>query len=156
MRLLHYSREPLITVRSVDQTGKGAGVYKPRGLWVSVEGDDDWPTWCQAEDFGLDRMAWVTEIDVDLSRVLVLDTERAVRDFADAYGSFNRYSIRVIDWSSVASACGGLVIAPYQWGLRLAEDFDWYYGWDCASGCIWDASAVRGLAPASAPEVSMA
>lgn len=35
--------------------------------------------------------------------------------------------------------------APYQWRRRNERGFSWYYGWDCASGCIWRASAIREI-----------
>ena len=30
---------------------------------------------------------------------------------------------------------------------RLDMETRWYYGWDCASGCVWDASAVQSVEP---------
>jgi hypothetical protein len=50
-----------------------------------------------------------------------------------------------IDWGRVAEQYHGIVIAPYQWSLRL--DLMWYYGWDCASGCIWDTWIVERVEP---------
>lgn len=41
----------------------------------------------------------------------------------------------------------GIVITPYVWSMRLDRSAFWYYGWDCASGCIWNASAVAELVP---------
>jgi hypothetical protein len=26
------------------------------------------------------------------------------------------------------------------------DNCGWYYGWDCASGCIWDSAAVERVA----------
>jgi hypothetical protein len=46
-RLLHYSRLPIEAVVSKEQTDH----FKPVGLWVSVEGPDDWKEWTAAEDF---------------------------------------------------------------------------------------------------------
>lgn len=34
-------------------------------------------------------------------------------------------------------------ITPYCWPARMDPDLIWYYGWDCASGCIWDASTIH-------------
>ncbi len=50
-----------------------------------------------------------------------------------------------IDWIKVAKQYAGLIIAPYQWGYRLEPGTHWYYGWDCASGCIWDASVIERI-----------
>lgn len=27
--------------------------------------------------------------------------------------------------------------------MRLDNRCTWYYGWDCASGCIWDKDAIE-------------
>jgi hypothetical protein len=40
-----------------------------------------------------------------------------------------------------AEGWDGLEIAPYLHRMRLSS-FSWYYTWDCASGCIWNASRV--------------
>jgi hypothetical protein len=48
----------------------------------------------------------------------------------------------MIDWRRVASVYDGIIIAPYQWSRRLDGGARWYYGWDCASGCIWNATAI--------------
>ena len=55
---------------------------------------------------------------------------------------FGKLAIR---WQDVALDYQGILIAPYQWSLRLDKDFRWYYMWDCASGCIWDLSAIASL-----------
>ena len=53
-----------------------------------------------------------------------------------------RFRDRYIDWPAVATDYPGLIIAPYQWSCRMSEFTRWYYGWDCASGCIWNADAI--------------
>ena len=37
----------------------------------------------------------------------------------------------------------GIIIAPYQWYCRMTVD--WYYTWDCASGCIWNLDAIESV-----------
>lgn len=118
---------------------------KPDGLWVSVDGDDDWPQWCQANDYdGCGPYHYRVRLNLD--RVLVLDTLQAVQDFShkgsQRSGMHSRY-LASIDWRPVADEYAGIIIAPYQWDARL--DLIWYYGWDCASGCIWDPAAVIDL-----------
>ena len=49
-----------------------------------------------------------------------------------------------MDWGYLATQYQGLIIAPYLWDLRLFGPA-WYYGWDCASGCIWDLTAVESF-----------
>jgi len=45
MRLLHYSKKPITELRSVSQDDQSQRGFKPRGLWVSVEGKHDWREW---------------------------------------------------------------------------------------------------------------
>ena len=58
--------------------------------------------------------------------------------------SGNKWRDRCINWRAVAGDYAGLIITPYQWSRRL-EPYSWYYGWDCASGCIWDPSAITDI-----------
>lgn len=52
-----------------------------------------------------------------------------------------------IAWTAVADRWDGIIIAPYQWTRRY--DLAWYYGWDCASGCIWNLDAIDEFTPFS-------
>lgn len=47
-----------------------------------------------------------------------------------------------LDWLKVKQKYQGIIIAPYQWKCRMAQETKWYYGWDCASGCIWDLDCI--------------
>ena len=46
-----------------------------------------------------------------------------------------------IDWKKVASKYDGIEINPYQFEARY--QYLWYYGWDVASGCIWNLKSVK-------------
>lgn len=148
MQLMHYSDKQLGTIKSVTQQGI---CYKPDGLWVSVKGDEDWLSWCESQGFRLSSLVVSHEIVVTKqNRILHLDSPEDLHDFLSTYGASYFGSSKAIDWSRVANHYQGIIIAPYQWECRLHRDHMWYYGWDCASGCIWDASAielVRVLAP---------
>ena len=138
MRLIHYSRTPfnLSTRRKYTQD---PGCFKPVGLWVSVEGDMDWPTWCRAEGFYPERLAYASEIVVSHSSILHIDTLSALDGFTRVFGVGGQSD--KIDWPAVCRLWGGIVIAPYQWCRRM--EYLWYYSWDCASGCIWDRSIIK-------------
>lgn len=121
--------------------------FKPRGIWYDLNGE--WLDWCSTEmphyikknDF---------ELKLDFKKMLLLRTEDAVRDFAACYQvqlNPDFSSLRNIDWPRVAQEYAGIEIAPYQYSLRFARDFLWYYGWDCASGCVWSADAIREIVP---------
>jgi hypothetical protein len=60
------------------------------------------------------------------------------------------YTRHTIDWKRLAADFDGIIIAPYIWSCRLPMDrtgprhkvSNWYYPWDCASGCIWNGTAA--------------
>ena len=158
--LYHFSDEPLTAVRSLPQNC--APEMKPMGLWLSAEtGDPDdisWNAWCELEGFNLDRLACCTPVRIAPdARVLHLRTEEEVRSFDAEYASSiiegsdellgAKLSSRWVHWARVADKYQGIVIAPYQHRLRMELGFLWYYGWDCASGCVWDADAIESVGP---------
>ncbi len=153
MRLIHYSQEPLTKVYSREHSSNGAGCYKTQGLWVSVEGADDWVEWCRSESWGIERLKHATEIVLaPTANVLHLADESAIDDFTDEFLCAGApIWHRTIDWPSVRARWQGLIIAPYCWSRRMADHTGWYYGWDCASGVIWDSAAVGALRPAEVP-----
>jgi hypothetical protein len=118
---------------------------KPNGLWLSVDGD--WQRWLEDEGYTEDP-AWgldSVEVHLDAERCLWLSTVAELDDFHDHYARpFGHYdSIYHVEWPVVAQGYAGIIIAPYLWGRRLeGAASSWYYGWDCASACVWDLSAV--------------
>jgi hypothetical protein len=154
--LLHFSAKPLGRIRSASQYPFPD--RKPKGLWVSV--GEAWPEWCVAESFGVSRLAHVTRIELaSAATILRLTDASDLIAFTDQYGELPEY-LRAgttlapdysIAWRKVAADFDGIVIAPYVWSQRHA--LHWYYGWDVASGCIWNAKAIArkqsiALAPA--------
>ena len=120
---------------------------------MSTEGEDGWAAWCRAEDFGLDRLGHVHDVTLaQPDRLLWLEDAAGIDRFTAEYGvpwgpSFLGLDQVWIDWTAVARDFDGLVIAPYVWSRRLHPASHWYYGWDCASGCIWDAEVVGSVSP---------
>lgn len=138
VELRHYAGKPfnLDRSRSVAQLRD----MKPRGFWVTVPGEDDWPTWCRGQEWGLERL--VVEYCVELgteANILTLSTSQAILGFHAAY-SRSRWEI---SWAEVAEAYDGILISPHDYSLRW--DLSWYSGWDCASGCIWNLAAIESL-----------
>lgn len=156
MRLIHYSPKPLPSVRSRKHSTDGAGAYKTPGLWVSVEGEYDWVWWCKAESFGLDGFKHATEVVLTAdANVHHLKTPGDIERFTVEFTPKDRPSWdNSIDWPAVRAKWRGLIIAPYCWPLRMARHTSWYYGWDCASGVIWDAAAVAELRPIDPPDMT--
>lgn len=143
----HYSREPLLSVQSKSQIDEPD--RKPRGLWISVPGNDDWPSWCRDEGFRLGALSNCATITLhECAKVLHIRSARELDDFHEAYSVWAReaWKCDLISWAGVAQDYQGVVIAPYQWSHRLYGPVSrWYYGWDCASGCIWDADAIASI-----------
>ena len=149
-QLLHYSTKLLESVHSCEQNGRLASYVKPVGLWVSVTGEDDWPTWCFDNDCFLERLAFAHEIILSPdARVLRLAGIAEIDAFAERFGTCTDTTYPLvsfaINWTRVAEEYQGIIIAPYCYHRRL--EAMWYYGWDCASGCIWDAAAVESIVP---------
>lgn len=160
MRLIHYSETPLTKVVSKPHRESGAGLYKTPGLWVSVEGEDDWLSWCRAEQWRLTSFKYATLVLLaNDAKILRLKSSREIDRFTKEYVTFSsgphRYT-RDVDWPRIRSLYQGLIIAPYCWDRRLAEHTSWYYGWDCASGVIWDAKAVASLVAIDPPQIEEA
>lgn len=146
--LLHFSRLPVAAINDAGQSTEPT--YKPDGFWVSV--GTSWLEWCHAESFGLERAAVVTRVVLAPdANVLRLDGARALDEFTKQFGMRPTWQTSAplglrdhcIDWSAVAAAYDGIVIAPYCYQRRF--DLMWYYGWDCASGVIWNLSAIAGV-----------
>ncbi|MCJ2067819.1 hypothetical protein MKK75_03180 [Methylobacterium sp. J-030] len=147
--LTHYSAGTVDPVYSVAQSPEPH--FKPYGLWVSVDdGSISWPDYIDAEarDHGY-RLRVVHDVQLATdARILLIPTVEDFDAFASQYGRTERFVPSdyhmYIDWRAVAEAYQGIVIAPYRYDRRLDGGL-WYYGWDCASGCIWDADAIAAI-----------
>lgn len=154
--LIHYSNEQLTDIRNGSQRPSfGAAVWhkfdKPVGLWVSVLGRQDWASWCRGEGFRATRRQAASRIQLRAdAKVLRLSGAADLDEFTKRYGrdvvwGSRPWVDRAIPWDRVACDWQGIIIAPYVWERRLHDGTEWYYGWDCASGCIWDAAAVQSV-----------
>lgn len=148
--LRHYAAAPVSVVTSRQQIDRPN--MKPRGFWLSVDScEQNWPHWCEGERFGLDRLAVAHDVSLrPTARVLTLRSDVDLwcftRDYRkEAYPNLRDYF--GIQWDKVAERWQGIIITPYLWSMRLDQRTSWYYGWDCASGCIWDADAIESIAP---------
>lgn len=48
-----------------------------------------------------------------------------------------------INYGKVALSYGAMEVTPYLHKRRLSSM--WYYGWDCASGCVWEKKAIKKI-----------
>lgn len=140
MNLVHYAPCPVnLGQRTYDQDK----TTKPNGLWMSV--GTEWLDWCRGEQFRseIDWHEHVVSLS-DAANLLRLEADTDLDAFTHTYGTklYPRLDSWYIDWREVASVYDGIIISPYQWSRRLTPHTRWYYGWDCASGCIWNISVV--------------
>jgi len=159
MKLVHYSSAPVTELRAGDIDHPRVQ-FKPNGLWVS---DDDtewgWRAWCISERFGLDRLTHVHDVALAPGgNVLVISDSGALVAFHNEFRLRDEPDYKVLcDWPAVMRRYDGVIITPYIWQRRLDLDMVWYYGWDCASGCIWQPRAIasvvlREIVPVPEPE----
>lgn len=129
--------------------------HKPNGFWVSVAGPHDWPAYLvglRGTRGAVPAYRHRIELAPD-ARILTLDSAEAILAFSRDHGLASIHGTPVppgdaIDWDLVEREWQGIIIAPYQPTLRRDPRTRWYYGWDCASGCIWDPAAILDISPA--------
>jgi hypothetical protein len=168
---VHYSGTPdQIVMYDTDYSDcKGKmGRFKPIGLWITPYGqEDNWFEWATGEDFRVEELNFTHDVELAvganilrISSVEGLDAfsqEYAIDAFADNPSRYHdgtpMESWMYCDWARLAQKYDGIIISPYQWERRLARydavnnktRTDWYYSWDCASGCIWNAKAIESI-----------
>jgi hypothetical protein len=156
MRLIHFSDAPVKLGDLVARGQDEEGGMKPKELWLSDEAAEcSWSWWCRSENFRLQMLTHVHRVTLsNCANVLILETPGLVRDFGREFaiqhgpfagGSMLGHHIMMLDWVRVIQRWHGLIITPYQWDCRLESDTFWYYGWDCASGVIWEPTAIGSV-----------
>jgi hypothetical protein len=145
-----------------------SGHPKPNGLWFDV--NEDWKRWCEATDFRLEDLGYRHTVTLlDPSRILFLRNAKDIdaftrkykrsyfgsiqllqssqqnEDFArqygrDLFGEIQAQFSNTIEWDQIAEIYSGIIVSPYSRSRR--DTYLWYYGWHCASGCIWDTSVL--------------
>jgi hypothetical protein len=159
MKLVHYNKSP-VTVSRLQSANQGGLMpwphSKPAGFWVSVEGEDGWLEWCLSNEFNLDGLSHVHDVELAATaNVLHLsgvdDIDAFTEKFGEIFGLGERddYGLAGILWEKVAAEHQGIIIAPYiherRLSMGMSQFFSWYYAWDCACGCIWDVSAIASV-----------
>lgn len=152
MRLVHFSRKPLNLLAKGVEYGvhRDRPYFKPHGLWVSDEDEHGWKSWCQSEQWGEETLTHACDVSLkDDANILYIRTASELNEFTEQYKRVDsldaELDITRIDWPRVMPEYDGIIITPYQWSMRL--DLMWYYGWDCASGCIWNIGAIDKVTP---------
>jgi hypothetical protein len=138
--LHHYSDNEIKEIFSKEQSTEQKHYTRPRGLWVSVVGDRDWPS-LKPGDLRSQHQYEITLADD--AKILWVDGREQLSAFTKEYGlkpSGERR--RAIDWVRVGTEHQGLIIAPYIAEHTKYPTLFWYGAWGCASGCIWNKDAI--------------
>jgi hypothetical protein len=153
MNLVHFSARPITKpLRSKRQSPAATMFDKPRGFWVSDEDDYGWKRGCLDNDFGLNRLRYAHGVTlIDGASILYLRSAAELDAFTVNYRTavnvasigFLHATYYGISWQKVSKEYQGIIITPYIWRMSLRAD--WYYGWDCASDCIWDVKAIKSV-----------
>ena len=144
IELYHFCKE--LMVYDPKMMYKQENRHKPKGLWVSDESDYGWKEWCNENEFGEARLKTCYKVDIIVnSNLLVISNVQELKDFTSEYAIKLYEFLFAINWEQVAKDYGGVIITPHQGTLGLGINYTWYYGWDCASGCIWDLNLIGGI-----------
>lgn len=156
MKLTHWSHKIVTEVKGTHQNEKMRGIGKPHGFWLSDEsrGAYGWRSWCKAEGFRPYGFRYEHRVTLaPNAKILYLRSHEEIEVFSQEYKAdtnLNRQmskfgdSVYDIDWKRVAKKYHGIIITPYIWSQRLSNN-NWYYAWDCASGCIWNKRAIQSI-----------
>jgi len=166
MNYHHWASEPVILVEKKYVQSLHP---KPNGLWFDV--NEEWKQWCEAVEFRLEDLRYRHELTIlDTSRILLLESDSDIDEFthkyarnlfgsiqllqttedvdefsreygSDLFGDIKKQFSNFVAWSEVAEDYSGIIVAPYS--RERSESYLWYYGWHCASGCIWDIDIIR-------------
>jgi hypothetical protein len=114
---------------------------KPRGLWYGVGfGWLDFTISDFTSFYDKNKNVSVFEFDVSGVNLLHITNFDELIAFDKEYcDSTERF--RNPDWVRLAKEYDGIEIAPYIYKGRF--EILWYYGWDVASGCIWDPKGLK-------------
>jgi hypothetical protein len=144
----HHSGRPFELDLQRDYTEHGQEP-KPRGFWISDDEDLGWARWATENDWGINSLRWKYSFRFrPEARVLLLQSFREIVNFGEKYRgeplspSLSRTNYR-LDWSRVKKRYDAIVITPYDWTARNHDRTFWYYGWDCASGCVWNLEVIE-------------
>jgi len=125
-------------------------LFKPNGLWYAM--GDEWQAWCDENEELINilsaewqpRYQYSHELDVEMSKMCVLDEVKAVMNFHWKYGYNVEGGFKAIDWKKVMAVYSGIEVRNYD-ALKEACAFlavIWLRNWGVSGGCIWDLSAV--------------
>lgn len=146
MKLAHYTKHIKLNVVSRDQTVQPH--MKPYGLWVSDDNAElSWPKLQVYKNYQSKQPIYKHMLRLDPQHnVRIIRSIEELDAFSVAFDAglpWNRTSTFGIRWRLVAERYQGIIITPYLHERRYSPLTNWYWSWDCASGCIWDINAIE-------------
>ena len=117
---------------------------KPVGLWYSF--GDEWKKWCESNMPHWIKPVWLRVI-LNEANVLRIATESEFLAFSKEYkkpmpGMESLVIMRGIDWPRVAAEYDRIEFPVYFYKFRHSFESFWYYGFDVASGCVWNLEKI--------------
>ncbi len=144
--LIHYSSSSLL-LSKIYSTLQICPGDKPYGLWVSDDNAvQDWLSWVKGENFNVNKYIVKNKITINKqAKILLLSDFDDLVHFTANFKFENPNSWTGIKWQKVEKIYDGILITPYIWKGRFNNKTPWYYGWDCASRCIWNHKAIKDV-----------
>jgi len=125
--------------------------FKPLGMWYGF--GDSWLRFLEEEAeyyawalHRIDRARFIYRLRLDTRKILRLDGKRDFNSFTYKYGmalpSRGPKHNLLIDWEQVSKVYSGIEIRGCE---SWMNEYLWYDGWSCASGCLWSGNGLRGI-----------
>lgn len=151
---VHLSKIPIenieIRIKNKDIHGKPGGLWYGFGSnWINFQKHG--VSWDAGGDLSLKNVmnsdVYIYKLYLDMSNVLILNTEDLYIDFTREYSTNTNYPNN-IDWDLVSKKYKGIEFPNYEeLGVRNlhieSKKYEWIYTIDVNSGCIWDGSVVK-------------
>lgn len=149
MHRLHVSSNLLSLDDFVDHPQKVDS--KPMGLWYAH--NDSWFDWCKSE-MPHWLQPYIYEIVLHTDTIYQISNVNQLKKFEKDYDGTEIFNQQLgidskllmrhwIDYVKLAENYGGIEIIPYLYSHRFQSM--WYYGWDCASGCVFKKSSIKEI-----------
>jgi hypothetical protein len=132
------SKEPYTDFRNVRQVRPRTPHQKPAGLWYGC--GDSWIEWLRSDmPEWLEESTYLYEIKLG-SDVLQISNDEEFQKLEDDFQVFAPYGQKAMGWELIQNnGYSGIEICPYN---HAGRGSNWYYGWDVASGCIWNSRGI--------------
>jgi tRNA nucleotidyltransferase/poly(A) polymerase len=134
------TQSPLDLERSYAPSTK----IKPTGIWYGC--GVGWLKFVEENDWESTAGSQIWSLKINMGKIKSLVDAKEIDRFSWKFRNMESYIEnhldKRIDWAKVASTFSGIECCPYPVGDKTKIDNLWYYAFDMASGCIWDASAI--------------